>query len=220
MDLNWLEQLIRNYGYLALVIGTFLEGETILIIAGMAAHEGLLDLHVAIAFAFVGSLSGDQVYFLIGRYKGDWLLKKRPKWKPNIEKVLKMLERHSTWLLLTFRFFYGLRNVTSFAVGMSRVRAWKFVILNTLGAMVWALSFGYGGYLFGEALVRVVEGVEKYEKRVLLGLVVLALVFWLFRVWRRRISIRRASGGVPPQGPDAPPSGPQRDKGIVNESRE
>ena len=54
-----LEYLITTYGYPALFLGTFLEGETILIIAGIAAFEGMLDIHQAILTAFIGSMSGD-----------------------------------------------------------------------------------------------------------------------------------------------------------------
>ncbi|MCX7016875.1 MAG: DedA family protein, partial [Candidatus Sumerlaeota bacterium] len=73
-----LEHLLSTYGYLALFIGTFLEGETILIIAGVAASEGLLDIQWAILSAFAGSLLGDQLLFFIARYHGDWLLSRLP----------------------------------------------------------------------------------------------------------------------------------------------
>ena len=39
-----LTALIASYGYYALFVGTFLEGETVLIAAGFAAHRGILDL--------------------------------------------------------------------------------------------------------------------------------------------------------------------------------
>jgi len=39
-----LQSFIENYGYAAILIGTFLEGETILVLAGLAAHQGYLVL--------------------------------------------------------------------------------------------------------------------------------------------------------------------------------
>lgn len=39
-----LTALIASYGCYALFVGTFLEGETVLIAAGFAAHRGILDL--------------------------------------------------------------------------------------------------------------------------------------------------------------------------------
>lgn len=70
------ESLIKEFGYLAVFVGTFLEGETILVVAGFAAYETYLELPLVILFAFLGSLFGDQLYFFIGRYKGQSLLKK------------------------------------------------------------------------------------------------------------------------------------------------
>ena len=58
--------IIENYGYAAILIGTFLEGETILVLAGVAAHQGYLVLTWVIIAAFVGSLCGDQLFFLFG----------------------------------------------------------------------------------------------------------------------------------------------------------
>ena len=65
-----LESLIANYGYAAVLIGTFVEGETILVIAGFAAHRGYLSLPWVILLAFAGSLAGDQLWFYVGRRSG------------------------------------------------------------------------------------------------------------------------------------------------------
>lgn len=181
-----LEQLIKDYGYLALFIGCFLEGETILIIAGVAASEGLLDIRLAILSAFLGTVSGDSVYFLLGRYHGDWLLSKLPRWRPSLRKALKMLERHCVWVILSYRFMYGIRNVTSFAVGVSRIRAWFFALLNLTGAVVWALMFGYGGFYLGEALLRLAKSIRHNQVKLFWLVLAVALAIWLYRVYRRR----------------------------------
>ena len=65
-----LEIFVKTYGYWALLVGTFFEGETILIIGGITAHLGYLELPIVILIAFIGSFSGDQLYFFIGRMKG------------------------------------------------------------------------------------------------------------------------------------------------------
>lgn len=181
-----LEHIISTFGYPALFLGTFLEGETILIIAGIAAFEGLLDVRLAILTAFTGSMLGDTVYFFVGRSRGEWLLQRLPRWRPAIDRVLVLLDRHSAWLILTFRFMYAVRNVTSIAVGMSRTPWWLFMTLNAVGAAVWAVSFGMGGYLFGEVLIAVVKDVKSYQMQILGAACAAALLFWLLRLWRKR----------------------------------
>ena len=84
-----LEELVANYGYAAIAIGTFLEGETILVLGGFSAHRGFLDLKWVIFCAFLGSFLGDQAAFYIGRFRGEKFLDKRPRWKKNPQKCSK-----------------------------------------------------------------------------------------------------------------------------------
>jgi membrane protein DedA with SNARE-associated domain len=186
MSLETLTELIKNYGYFAILIGTFLEGETILILGGFAAHMGFLELPWVIASAVAGSFSGDQLYFYIGRHYGPKIIAKRLSWQEGAEKVYKHLHRHKNLLILTFRFFYGLRNVTPFAVGAAHVARLRFFTLNLIGAVVWAISFASGGFLFGEAIRLFLDDVKRYELYVLLGLVLVGVLVWLATLIRHR----------------------------------
>lgn len=186
MSLETLTELIKNYGYLAILIGTFLEGETILILGGFAAHMGFLELPWVIASAIAGSFSGDQLYFYIGRHYGPKIIAKRLSWQEGAEKVYKHLHRHKNLLILSFRFFYGLRNVTPFAVGAAHVARLRFFTLNLIGSVVWAISFASGGYLFGEAIRLFLDDVKRYELYVLLGLVLVGVLIWLATLIRHR----------------------------------
>ena len=181
-----LNELIRNYGYWAILIGTFLEGETILILGGVAAHMGLLELPWVIASALTGSFTGDQLYYYIGRRYGPRIIAKRLSWQESAEKVYRHLRRHQNLLILSFRFFYGLRNVTPFAVGAAGVSRLRFFVLNLIGAVIWAFSFAYVGYLSGEALRLILDDFKRYEKYVLLGLILAGILFWLISLIRRR----------------------------------
>ncbi len=180
------ELIIKQYGYFAILIGTFLEGETIVLVAGFLAFEKYLSLYGIIACAFVGSLCGDQLAFYIGRYKGNALFAKKPKWKARADYVVKKMEKHQKKLMLTFRFFYGLRNVTPFAIGMSSVRPRTFFFYNMIGAAVWAVSFGVAGYVFGAAMEKVLKEVKQYEMYILVGLIVAAFLYWLYRHIKKR----------------------------------
>jgi len=158
--LEFLESVIRDYGYLALFIGTFLEGETILLVAGYLASMGILDVWLCILAAFTGSLSGDQTAFYIGRYKGKQFIDKRPNWKCRVERIHKLLERFHEALILSFRFFYGVRNLTPFILGTTDIAGLKFFILNAIGAFVWAVSFAYAGYFFGTVVAKVLKDIK------------------------------------------------------------
>ncbi|HBH61117.1 MAG TPA: DedA family protein [Nitrospiraceae bacterium] len=180
-----LESIIQTYGYWALMIGTFFEGETILVIGGFAAHRGYLSLPLVILAAFIGTLAGDQLYFFIGRKKGNAFLDKRPSWKPHMEKVRILLERYQALLILGFRFLYGLRTVTPFVLGMSRVKTANFIMLNVVGALVWAALFGTGGYLFGAALEIFLEDIKRYERLTFLGMFLAGLAVWVLHLYQK-----------------------------------
>lgn len=177
-----LEHVIDSYGYAALVIGTFLEGETILVLGGIAAKLGYLKLPWVIVSAFVGTLCGDQLLFFLGRRHGQALLQKRhPRWRQRAEKVHRMLEHHRIPVIIGFRFLYGFRTVTPFVLGMSRVPVWQFVSLNIISAAAWAALFGTLGYAFGQGLELVLGDIHHYEKEIL-GLVsAVGITVWLVR---------------------------------------
>lgn len=177
-----LEHVIDSYGYLALVVGTFLEGETILVLGGIAAKLGYLQLPWVIVSAFLGTLSSDQLFFFLGRRQGRAFLLKHPQWNTRAEKVQRLLERHRIPVIIGFRFLYGFRTVTPFVLGMSRVPIVQFVVLNIVGAAAWATVIGSLGYAFGQGLELLLGDIRHYEKEVLAFVMATGSIMWLVRL--------------------------------------
>ncbi|MBF0147793.1 MAG: DedA family protein [Magnetococcales bacterium] len=175
-----MEAFLLEYGYLVLFIGTFLEGETILLVAAYLASRGYLDLWMSILVAGTGTFLGDQLTFWIGRRLGkEWFWKRERRWTKGVRRVLELIQRWDIWFVLSYRFFYGVRNVSSFALGMSDLSFIRFLVLNFMASSIWALSFGFAGYFFGKAVNRVLSQVMEYEMYILSGLGILALTIWL-----------------------------------------
>jgi membrane protein DedA with SNARE-associated domain len=181
-----LESLIDTYGYLAVLVGTFLEGETVLVLGGFAAHRGYLALPWVIMAAFLGTLCGDQLFFFLGRRHSQTVLARRPSWKARAERAQRLLGRFRTPLILVFRFMYGLRTVIPFAIGMSTVPTRQFIFLNIIGALVWAALIGTGGYLFGNALEIILGNIKHYEWEVLGAIAATGSAVWIVYFIRRR----------------------------------
>ena len=161
--LTTITEYIQNYGelgaYAFIFLWTFLEGETIVVVAGYAStpDKGLLSLHWLILSAWMGSFLGDQVYFYIGRRWGNQALNRFPKWRRGVEKATILLNRYDVIFILSFRFIYGVRNVSSFAMGLSPIKWSRFAILNFIAAGVWAASFSMLGYGFSSLLRKLRE---------------------------------------------------------------
>ena len=182
-----LENLIKTYGYWAMLIGTFLEGETILIIGGFVAYLGYLKLSLVMLIAFVGSFSGDQLYFFIGRLKGPSLLVKYPKLDSRVDKINRAIERYHDLIMLGFRFIYGMRILTPFVMGLnSKVRTRRFVFLNAIGAVIWSVVISTGGYLFGTAIEVLMKDIRKYEVVAILVIAAIGTAAWFFHKTAKR----------------------------------
>lgn len=180
------EPFIEHYGYAAILIGTFLEGETILVIAGFLAHQGYLTLYGTIAAAFTGAMLGDQLYFYIGRWKGRDFIASRPRLNRHSRKVDRLLHKHQIWLILGFRFIYGIRTVTPIILGAVKVNAGLFFVLNAVGALLWAMVIGSAGFYFGKALEVMLGQVKTYEMLVIGILAGAALAIWTIKILLRR----------------------------------
>ncbi len=181
-----LEELISTYGYVAIAIGVFLEGEATLILGGFAAHRGYLELIWVLLSAFLGTLLNGQLLYYIGRLKGENILKKRPNLKYQSEKALVLLNKHQTLLILGFRFLIGLRTVTPLLLGASRISPFRFLILNILGAFIWTIVIGIMGYLFGHALELIIGDIKRYEEWVFLGIIASGIVAWCIYLFKKR----------------------------------
>lgn len=179
-----MQYLIEHYGYLGVLIGTFLEGETVLILGGFAAHRGYLSLPGVVLCAFGGSLLSDQLLFYLGCRHSRFLLRRRPHWEPRVARLKLSINRYRIPIILAFRFWYGLRMVTPFTLGMSKVRWPEFIVFNVIAAMLWAVVIGYVGYLFGHALQVFLGDLKSYETLIFSGLVLLGALAWGLRRWK------------------------------------
>lgn len=181
-----IEHLIIQYGYLALFAGTFFEGETALILGGFAAHQGYLDLTRVIALSFIAGILGDHTFFCIGRCKGREFLEKRAGWAEKAEKVNRLLEQHQKKVMLSSRFLYGLRIVTPFVIGMTKVRYATYFLFDAIGAALWATLFALSGFYFGHSLEILLKDVKRYEQAGFVALAAGGIIFFILKKLRQR----------------------------------
>lgn len=180
-----IESLISEFGYLAVAIGTFLEGETVLALGGVAAQRGYLVLQWVIASGFVGTMLGDQLFFWLGRTRGHSLLDRRESWRRRADRVLYHVHRHQTLMIFGYRYLYGLRSISPFVIGMSGVHPLKFLLLDAIGVAVWATVVGILGYSFGSAVEALLGDIKDIEQYLLAAIIVIGLAAWGIR--RRRM---------------------------------
>ncbi|HZZ94740.1 MAG TPA: DedA family protein [Usitatibacter sp.] len=181
-----LPALIDAYGYAAVFVGAFLEGETLLALGGLAARRGYLDFAAVVAIALAAGFAGDQFFFFLGRFHGQALLRRFPRLRARAERFDAMLARWHAPLIVAVRFMYGLRILGPIMLGMGRVRAWKFVAYNLLGAAIWAPLIASLGYVFGAILESVLKDLNHVEAWAFATVLALGVGGALVHRWRDR----------------------------------
>ena len=193
---------IETYGYLGVLLGTFLEGDIALVLGGLCARcTDHLRLVGVILAAFTGAIIGDQVFYNLGRHKGLKLLNRFPRLKLRTERVFHHLRRHGSIIAFAFRFVYGFRILTPLLIGASGVGRGRFTMLNCLGALSWATAIGCLGYVVGEVLVVIMANLQtdlKHHLPYILGTVLLLfaiirLIVWRVRRYRAQVALDKAA---------------------------
>jgi len=177
--------LIRDYGYLAIVFVNMFEGETIVLLAGAAAHFGYLELPGVLAAGLAGCVAGDQLWYFLGRWWGPRIIALRRSWQERAERVHRHLLRHQDLLIFTFRFYYGLRAITPFAIGSAQVPKLRFFVLNLASAVLWTVVFAFTGYFLGGATEQLIAD-KSYGPYALCGAILVVFAIWLALRMRRR----------------------------------
>lgn len=187
--------LLQTHGYWILALGCLLEGETVLILAGYAAHRGLLDPLAVLAIASLSGFAGDQGFFWLGRRHGPDVIARFPAVARHSERLQRLVERWHEAVIVGVRFAYGLRIAGPILIGASAVPAWGFAAFNALGAMLWATTIGGIGWVFGAAAEATLGRMHALEGRLLAALVGVLLAAALVRAVLHRRAARATQAG-------------------------
>ncbi len=191
------QQILKDYleihGYWVLFIGTFLEGEAVLLLAGFLAFQGYLNILGVICTAWAGSFLGDQFYFYLGRFKGKWLIKRFHSIARKFREALKLIEKYGYFVAFISRFTYGFRIVLPIILGITNLAPKTFLWINLSSALSWAVVFSLGGYLFGKSASLVLDNVSNYEHYLVLSLLGFICMAWLshaYHIWKLKKPVR------------------------------
>ncbi|API86230.1 DedA family protein [Francisella uliginis] len=152
--------LLIDWGYLAVALAVFIEGEIFLIMVGIATAATLFSYPLVIIAATLGAIAHDNTIFILSKFIGKKLIQRKASWSCKAKKSSEFLEKYETLAILSIRFLYGLRTVTILIVGLSNVSKCKFVSLDALSSLIWSFIYITLGYLFGHAILKFVNHVD------------------------------------------------------------
>lgn len=184
-----IEHWIGHYGLIAVFLGCLAEGETAALLGGFFAHQQVFALWQSVLAAFFGAALGDTGFFLLGRHfaRHRWVCSLRR--QPGFDRADQLLRQHPNGFVLSNRFVYGMRLVGGVAAGLTEISLARFIVLNMVSALVWALLFSTLGYLFGLGAQQVLGRALHAHQRLWLALALalaMGLAALLVRARRRR----------------------------------
>jgi membrane protein DedA with SNARE-associated domain len=181
-----MQDLVAQLGYVTLFIGTFMEGESVLALAGVAASYGYLTFEYVVAVAALGAFLGDQACFWVGRRYGASILARYPKLAAKAPRVERLVRRWDAPAVILLRFLYGLRIAGPIVIGSFGIPAWRLALFNAIGALIWAPIVASVGYFAGYALEAWIGRLKSFQIAFLMVALVGLGLAWLLVQSRRR----------------------------------
>ena len=173
-----------------LMVGFFIPGETAVVIGGVLAGLGKVNLGVMIVVVVVCAVAGDSVGFEVGKKAGPWLTTHRPlQGNSAVRSTLGLLERYGGPAVFLGRFIAFARAIIPGLAGMSGLRYRTFLFWNVLGGICWGVGYTMLGYVVGVSFQRVLTEVGLWSLLVVGVVVVAAVVFEVRRRRRQRARI-------------------------------
>jgi membrane protein DedA with SNARE-associated domain len=184
--LDLARQLVADYGYLAVFVGTFLEGETVLLAAAFAASQGLLAAPMVAGVGALGAYTGHAAFFLAGRAKGSGWLLDHPRLGPHARKADAVINRYGWSSVFILQYLYGARIAGALLFGVSTFTLPRFLALQVVNCATWAVLVTAAGYLLGATLEVIAGRLSWVSAGVVVAVLAGALGLALWRRKRRR----------------------------------
>ena len=178
----------------SILIGFVFPGETAVILGGVAASRGNINIAILIVVVVSCAIVGDSVGYAIGETWGRRLLQLRllRKRRRLLDAVFDQLNRRGAVAVFLARFTAFLRAVVPGLAGISSMPYRVFLPANAAGGLIWGVAFCLLGYLVGHAYTKV-EHASGIASDVLIGLVAVAIIVVIIR--RRRKDKAELAGG-------------------------
>jgi membrane protein DedA with SNARE-associated domain len=179
LSLPQIMEWLLAYRYIVLFPIMVIEGPIITIIAGFLASLDLLNVYVVYVVIITADLTGDFIYYAIGRWGRESFIDKWGKYIGlNKEKIIKVeahFKRHQKKTLILGKLSHAVGMPILVAAGIAKVPLWDFFWFNFLATLPKSFFFLFIGYHFGQAYVKF----DKYLDYLTITVLILGLILLL-----------------------------------------
>ena len=168
-------ETVARLGYIGVVLGTFLEGETTILVAGIFAKLGFFNLNRVMCCAFLGTFLGDCVFFFVGKYFGRSVIERYEFLRSRASLSNKIIHQNRHFILFIMRFLAGFRSIILVLLGCANVRTSRFLLIDISSSLVWSVCVSMLGYSFANVVYIFVRDVKGYEK-IIIPIVIVPMI--------------------------------------------
>jgi len=172
-----MEEYITRYGYIAIVIGTFFEGETTVLLGGIFAKLRYMKLDYVMAWAFLGTFAGDCTFFFLGKVFGRNIIDRYEFLRSKIPLANGIMRRYGNFIIFLVRFFVGVRGIILLLLGCTDIKKRTFFLYSTISSALWSIVVSAIGFLFANIVYIFVHDIEKYEMFIVPAVIIVVILF-------------------------------------------
>ena len=188
-SLDFLSQVIHDYGVYAVFFLVMIEGDITLLLAGVLAHSAFFGDSATASFARVllwgtlGGVASDNLAYLAGRAFGQTVRNFRF-YRSSKERMQRLTNRFGTLSIFLSKYIYGLRWATCTFYGVAHMPYVRFLLLSLASCFVWVLILSGIGFFFSTAVMGLLGDFRRLGKALLVIVIIGILGFYLVkRVW-------------------------------------
>jgi len=191
-------QFLMGIGYVGIWIALFIEGlgipfpgDAFLLFYGFSASTGNMSLVGVLLCAATGYVTGTSIAFVAATSLESRFFGSLSKWRivpaNKLERVTKLVRSHGALILIPGKFLPGVRSLSPYAAGLSRMAFRRFVVYTIVGSILWCTLFTLAGYFFGESVHELLHA----ARRPMLAVGAIALTIGLALYVIRKLVQRR-----------------------------
>jgi membrane protein DedA with SNARE-associated domain len=181
---------LLEYGSMALffllalgIVALPIPDETLMVISGVMIHQGHLYAIPTLMAAYLGSMCGITLSYMLGKTAGHFIIKRFGKWiginEARLKKAHDWYEYLGKWTLTFGYFIPGVRHLTGVLAGMTELTYTSFALFAYSGAFLWATVFLSMGYFFGPYWSCVLCFLDDHPLELIVAGISILLIIWL-----------------------------------------
>ena len=175
----WFAATLEN----TFIITWIVPGGTMVLLGGVYAQRGALDLPLVILAGWLGTFCGASIDYAIGRFgERTWPINRLLADK-NVSVPLgragEMLARYGLWALMVSHFIGQVRSLVAVSAGLTRLPYWRFALYEAPAALAWATLYGLGGYFLADQIPLF----EWILQRFGFVIAILTVAFLAYKMW-------------------------------------